>query len=149
MHCNVLIRNGIAYIPTPAETDVGYYLDIEPVEVADVLNVEALDKAIRQTIARGHPPAASLPTIGKRPQWVVLKYAKVKSIKAFENNLSRWQLAEDDDVYQIEPFQKSPHHRGWVPDHSRQEILPLGTSLDEAIKRFVVVIQTAQKAEES
>jgi hypothetical protein len=32
---------------------------------------------------------------------------------------------------------------GWVPDEDREEVLPIGTTFDDAVKRFVEILQSS------
>jgi hypothetical protein len=137
------IRNRTAYVPTAAKTHAGYYLDIEPVEVTTISDEEGFIAAIRRTIDRGHPivPAPTRATGFPKP--VILRYAKLQSLTAFEKDASYWQLHKQDNQYRIEQWKKGAQG-GWIPDPALSEALPLGSSVDEAIKRLVSSVQSAR-----
>src|SRR5258708_39144334 len=130
MLCHLYIRNGTAYVPTAAKTEAGYYLDIDPVEVTSISDAEGFARAVRQTIDRGHPTVPTPTRATGFPKPVVLRYAKVRSLTAFEKDTSYWQLHRKDDAYQIEQWMKGPQG-GLLPDPARNERLSPGTSLDE------------------
>jgi hypothetical protein len=140
MKCSLFVRNGTAYIPTLAKTEAGYYMDIDPVVVVSVSDSEAFAKSILETIARGHPKIPTPTRDVGFPQWVVPKYAKLKSRSAFEKGATYWNLAERDGAYTIEEWQKR-EQGGWLPDPSKVERLPPGTSLNNAAQRFVERVQ--------
>src|SRR5256885_17252816 len=96
---NLYLRNGTAYVPTVAQTEAGFFLDTDPVEVIPAVNTEALRNAVKQAIARGNPKVPT-PTRAAFPKPVVLRYAKVKSWSAFEKGCSNWTIVETDGLYQ-------------------------------------------------
>ena len=113
---NVYLRYGVAYVPTVAQTDAGFFLDVDPVAVVSATDTEALQHAIKQAIGRGNPKVAT-PTRAAFPKPVLLKYAKVKSWSAFEKGCLNWTIVEEDGVYQVKPGRKWPD-RGWEDDPS-------------------------------
>jgi hypothetical protein len=96
----IYLKNGTAYVPTVAETEAGFYVDVDPVKVIPALDSEALQRAIKETIARGNPriptprPAAFLKS-------AVLKYANVNSWSEFEKDASCWKIVENGGKYRI------------------------------------------------
>jgi hypothetical protein len=143
IRCVLFVRSGIVYIPVAAKTEAGFYMDIEPVEVAPVSDTEAFRKAIMQTIARGHP---IIPTPSREagfPKPVVPQYAKVKSWKTFEKGATYWTFNEKDGAYHIEQWQKRDKG-GWLPDPERREVLPTATTLDQAFQRLIDRIRKAE-----
>jgi hypothetical protein len=142
MLCHLYIRNGTAYVPTAAKTQAGYYLDIEPVEVVPISDDEGFARAIRRSIDRGHPVVSTPTRATGFPKPVILASAKVRTPAAFEKDASYWQLCKTDHSYVIENWKKGSQ-TGWVPDLSRIEILPIGTSVDEAIKQLTKSVQSA------
>lgn len=100
------LRKGAAYVPTVAQTEAGFYMDIEPVEVVPLSNMEALQRAVKQAISRGNP-RVSTPSRATFPKPVVLSHAKVKSWSTFEESASCWQIVEKDGSYQMGPMRTS------------------------------------------
>ena len=141
MLCHLYIRNGTAYVPTAAKTQAGYYLDIDPVEVTSISDEEGFIRAIRRCIDRGHPIVPTPTRATGFPKPVILRYVKVRSLAAFEKDASYWQLHKEDDLYRIEQW-KNGAQGGWLPDPARNETLPLGASVDDAIKCLINSVQS-------
>src|SRR5882757_6079966 len=121
---HLYLRDGRAYVPSVGQTEAGFYLDIEPVEVALAVDTDALQRAITEVIQRGNPKIPT-PARAAFPKPVVLKYAKVKSWSAFEKGCLNWTVVEKDGVYHVKPDRKRPD-RGWEDDPTRIETLPPG-----------------------
>jgi hypothetical protein len=140
MLCHLYVRAGIAYIPTAAKTEAGYYLDIEPVEVTAVSNSVAFDAALKRAINRGHPVVPT-PTRMTFPRPVILKYAKARSINGFERGATYWQLTKENELYKIGKWKKRPQG-GWVPDPTREQTMRPRATLGDATKRLVERVQS-------
>ena len=140
MYCQLYIRNGIAYVPITAKTEAGYYMNVDPVEVVPVSDTESFARAVDRVIAHGHPIVPTPTRASGFPKPVVPKYAKLGSWRAFEKGATSWKLVEKDGVYTIEQWQKR-EQGGWLPDPDRDEQLPQGASLDDAVRRLVERIQ--------
>jgi hypothetical protein len=138
---NLYLRNGTAYVPTVAQTEAGFFLDTDPVEVVSAVDTEALRNAIKQAIGRGNPRVPT-PTRAAFPKPVVLKYAKVESWSAFEKGCSNWTIVEKDGLYQIKRGRKLPD-RGWEDDPAQIETLPPGTGIDEVAQRAASTMKSA------
>jgi len=138
---NVYLRNGIAFIPTVAQTDEGFFLDVDPVGVVSATNTEALQHAIKQAIGRGNPKVPA-PTRAAFPKPVLLRYAKVKSWSAFEKGCLNWTIVEKGDVYHVKQGRKRSD-AGWEDDPKRIEALPPGIGIDEVARRVTSSIQAA------
>lgn len=144
---HIYLRNRTAFIPTVAQTDAGFYLDVEPVEVVSAIDTEALQHAFKQAIARGNPKVPT-PTRAAFPKPVVLRYAKVKSWSAFERGCLYWTITEKDGVYHAIQGRKRPD-RGWEDDPTRIKTLPPGIGIDEVAQRLASSVQTALEAHEA
>lgn len=143
---NVYLRNGIAFVPTVAQTDAGFYLDVDPVGVVSATDTQALQHAVKQAIGRGNPKVPT-PTRAAFPKPVVLKYAKAKSWSVFEKGCLNWTIVEKDGVYHVKPGRKRPD-RGWEDDPKRSEALPPGIGIDEVAQRVASSVQMALEAHE-
>jgi len=73
---NIYLRKGMAFAPTVAQTEAGYYLNINPVEVIPAIDADGLRHAVEQVIGRGNPSVPT-PTRADFPKPVILDYAKV------------------------------------------------------------------------
>lgn len=131
----VYIREGKVFIPTVARTDAGYFVDVDPVFVHPVQDRQAIMGSVRSVIAGGNPviPAFSRESF---PKPVVLRYAKVKSWRAFQALASAFQLCLTDSGYEIQPLRKAgPNH--FEEDFERLVKLPPGITVDEFAREFV------------
>jgi hypothetical protein len=135
-----LLKN-TAYIPAVAQTEAGFYLDIDPVTVVAATDFQVLKNAIAKTISESNPVIAT-PSRAEFSKPVVLRYSKVKSWAAFERGAMQWTIIEKDGIYQIKPGRKSPD-QGWEDDPAREETLPITTSLDEIAQRVASLMQLA------
>jgi hypothetical protein len=132
-HSGLYIRKGLAYVPTEARTEAGFYLEVEPIEVVTASDEAALEKALLDTIRRGHP---IVPT----PDWrdttsSVARCAKVKSWSAFQRDALCWGVGLEGGQYVIAPWRKSG--RGFEPDREAKEFLPGDTPVEQVVRRLV------------
>jgi|SRR5450756_683643 len=141
---HIYLRNRTAFIPTVAQTDAGFFLDVDPVGVVSTTDTEALQHAVKQAIGRGNPKVPT-PTRAAFPKPVVLKYTKVKSWPAFERDCLYWTIVEKDGVYHVIQGRKRLD-RGWEDDPERIEALPPGADIDEVAQRVTSSVQTALEA---
>lgn len=130
---HIYVRKGITYVPTVAQTEAGFYLDIEPVAAIPATNVDAVQAAVRQAIGRGNPRIPT-PTRATFPKSVILKHAQVKSRSAFEKEASLWTISRNGDRYQIQADRKCPDG-GWEADPSQVELLPEGAGVEAVAER--------------
>jgi hypothetical protein len=127
------LRNGLAFAPTMAKTDAGYYLMVEPVDVQPASSVDALQKVLLAAIARGNPIAPT-PTPPNFPRPVMERYCGMKSLSAFERTATYWSISQNADGFRICEWQRSDRHRrGWAWEQiPESEIrLPANTTLEE------------------
>ena len=128
MQWQVYLRKGLAFLPTVARTDAGFYLNREPVEVVPVTDNAELVQAILRTLRRGNPSVAT-PTSGSYPKPILLQYAKVKSWSTFASTASGFSIAKRDGLYIICSY-RATEGGGHEEDLSRQETLPASTELE-------------------
>ena len=140
-HC--YLRRGVVYLPTLGIIDKGYYSDIEPVAVVPLSNTEALQKALRDTVARGNPKVSSLGQSQRSPP-VVLKYAGVKIWAAFARGTSTWGFGEEKGALQIVGYRDSATG-GWEQDPDNIESFPKNSTIDDVIERMIAILQAAAK----
>ena len=134
------LRKGVAYVPTTAKTEAGYWLSIEPVDVAPVRNAEDLHQLLIKAIGRGNP-VVKTPTRQNFPPPVMQRYCGMKSLSAFERSAALWAISLRDDSYVIYPWRRSTQHRGaWEEDYDQRTTLPLTTPLEE------VALSAAERA---
>ena len=135
----IYLRKDKVYVPTVAQTEAGFYTDIEPVIVVPAIDSKAFQGAVREIMAKGNPIVPT-PTRASFPKPVILKYANVNSWSAFEKGALHWTVVEKLGNYQIKPSQRR-QDRGWEEDPKRIEALPEGATLDEVARRVVALVQ--------
>ena len=123
-------------IPTMAKTKAGYYMGIEPEEVVDSRNEQAIEEAIIRIVKRGNPSVPTPPGGSKFPKSPLLKYAKMKSISSFDKIAKSWKFAKRDGAFLIVPY-RPRIDRGKEEDTERGEAIPSGVSLETAVHRLV------------
>jgi hypothetical protein len=139
MHCTCYLRKGIVYIPTLGMMDKGLYRHIEPVATSPQSNTDALREIFAEAFARGNPKVPLLKQPDTSPS-VLLKYAGVKTWRAFALEASTWSVDERDGQYKILWYRKDPPN-GWTRDKSQDEIFPAGSSASEVIERMIAILQ--------
>jgi len=122
MYWSFYLRKGVAYIPTTAKTEAGFWLAIEPVDVAPAHSVEELQRLLLKTIGRGNP-VVQTPTRQDCPPPVMQRYCGMKSFSAFERTAALWAISVNVDSYVIylatefRP-QGSMGRRRWAEDNA-------------------------------
>jgi hypothetical protein len=130
---HVYVRQGIAYVPTVARAEAGFYLAIEPVAAVPATDVDAVQVAVQQAIGKGNPRIPT-PSRATFPKSVILKEARVKSWSVFENGASLLTISRKGDRYKIQAGRKRPD-AGWEPDPSQVELLPEGAGVEAVAER--------------
>ncbi len=133
MTWQIYLRNDVVYVPTVAQTEAGFYLGVEPVDVVPVANTEALQRAIWRAMNTGNPKIAT-PARGSFPN--------VKSWPIFEKNALFWSVAEKDGSYEICRGRKRAD-RGWEDDPAQIQKMPPGLGLQEVSRRIASLVQAA------
>jgi hypothetical protein len=134
------LRKGSVYVPTTAQTEAGFYLDIEPVEVAAVQDLEAVQRAIVGAMNRGNPRVPT-PTRATSPKPVVLKYSDVKSWSRFERDAENWTLADGNGGYQLVPGRRRAD-RGWEDDLDKKEEFPADIGIEGVARQVARSIRS-------
>jgi hypothetical protein len=129
------IRKGHAFIPTMAQTEAGFYMGIDPVEVVDASDRKAVVDAVLRAIARGNPRVPT-PTRDNFPEDVLLKYANVKSLSTFEKLAQTWKFSKRQGAYLIAPY-RPLKSGGSEEDPERTEAIPTEEPLETAVQRLV------------
>jgi hypothetical protein len=137
-HC--YLKKGFIYIPTVVNQGTAVYMDVEPVTVASIADVERLRCTLRDTIPERNDFLAPSVEDAHRPA-VVLKYTGDRSWAAFTRTASYWSIYEKGGNYQIEGHKRRPGTGSWTPDPERTIKFPSGTKVDEVIDRMVTILQ--------
>lgn len=123
-------------VPTMARTKAGYYMGVEPVEVVEAHNQQAIVEAIIRTVIRGNPSVPTPPGGAEFPKSPLLKYAKIKSRSRFDEIAKAWKFAKRDGTFLIVPYRPRAD-RGKEEDTECGEAIPPGTPLETAVQRLV------------
>lgn len=140
------LRSGVAFIPTTAKTQAGFYIDVEPVEVVPVTERTSLERALLRTIQRGNPIVPT-PARATFPAPVVLAHAKMRSWAAFEKSASGWSIAKVEGAFTIAPY-RAGKHGGWKEDLESKEAIPDDVALRDIVARVLdrAIAKTTQQA---
>jgi hypothetical protein len=97
---HVYVRSGTAFVPDVAQTQAGFFLDVDPVRVADLDDFESLSSAIEEAMRAGNPRVPT-PTRSAFPKPVILKPAGVKSWNAFVERGACFTIFRDNEGLEI------------------------------------------------
>jgi hypothetical protein len=140
MFWQVYQKDGAVYIPTVAQTAAGFYVDVDPVAVVAATDIEALQRVIKETIARGNPkiPTPSRATLLNS---VILKYANASSWSEFESGGVCWKVVETGGSFRIKV-----RAQGIATDSEalrKLECLADGIGIDEVARTLAALIHSA------
>lgn len=127
-----------AYLPTCARTDAGYHLDIDPVEVASILDTDAFVAALARGIGRGNPEVRT-PDRDSFPPPAVLKHTRAASWSSFEETASVWLIEDRNNQLRLVPSRRAPDG-GWTSEYSRTHVLPRGASIETICRAVHAVV---------
>ncbi len=135
------LKNRTVYIPTTVSQGRALYMDVEPVTVVPIADVQRLRGAMRETIPKENKFVAPSVEDARKPP-VLLKYTGDKSWSAFKRGASSWSIYEKDGNYQIEGHRTHP--KGYWEEDPEQIIkFPPGTKVDDVIERMIGILQSA------
>jgi hypothetical protein len=141
--CSIYLRKKQAIVPTPAITEAGFFIEMEPVAVADAADTAAVVHAIVSALERGNPRIKT-PARDAFPPPVVLPYAGVKSWKTFEKGAQTWGIDVEAKHIVIRP-QRTHAEGGWVDDEDRLEYFAPDTPFEKIAQRVAQLVQLAMK----
>ena len=136
------IKSGRIMVPSISKTEAGFYLDCDPVEMAEVDNALSISLAVRRTLDRG---CTQVPTPGRDEfqKWVLLKNTNSKTPRELHRQCLIWSFDEDSNKgFRIEGFKNLPNGKGAEPDPAVVTVLPPGTSFEHAIEKLLGMIKT-------
>ena len=135
----IIVWRGKAYLPCQAQTEAGYYMNVEPVYVAG-LNAEELLSAIQKVLG-AELPRVPTPT---REEWKrqmsrtvdpVLKATKARRWKELtETGASYliWWIDKDKEI-RVEMSRPCEKSGWWESDPGKRRIFPPDTPLEEIV----------------
>jgi hypothetical protein len=138
---NLYIRSGKAYIPSMAKSDVGVYIEIEPVAVVD-LKFDDLLAAIGNSVQKGNPtiPHPSWDEMKTLPQ-PVLKAAKVRSWRQFVQKVKVYSIEQNANGFELKYFERAKKGNGFFSDNSRTKKFSRDTALQEIVQAVLLDVQ--------
>jgi hypothetical protein len=137
-HWVIFLFKKQAFIPTMARTKAGFYMGIEPVEVVDARDPDALEQAMIRVVKRGNPSVPTPPGGAKFPKSVLLKYAKIKSISTFDKLAKSWGLSKRQGAYLIVPDRlRKDAEGGKEEDMERGEAIPADVYLETVVRHLI------------
>jgi hypothetical protein len=144
MHLSVDLYRAKVLIPTKARTTAGFYMDVEPVEVADITEPHAVQQALKRAWARGNPLVAT-PSRRDYPRPVVLHHAGVRTWASYEKGVRSWSIDQSGGVFEIIPLRRR-RDRGLEEDIEHRKVLPQGAGLDDLAARVAEIVALAAGA---
>lgn len=141
--CSIYLRKGQVIVPTASQTDAGFYIELEPVTVADAVDADAVVCAVVAAMELGNPRIKTPERDAYLPP-VVLPYAGVKSWKTFEKGAQTWSVDVEAKHIVIRP-QRTHEEGGWVDDEDKLEYFPPDTPFEKIAQRVAQLVQLAMK----
>lgn len=134
------VRKGLAYIPTVAQTEAGFFIDIEPVLTLPVSDRERLIQAIASMVSRAN---VCVPTPARSDYGtpVVVTAAGVKTWATFEKIAQLYKIYRTDTEYEIPRVERTD--RGWMDSPYEVKRLPLSLSHEEVARILVEQVPLA------
>jgi hypothetical protein len=134
MYCSFYLRKGIAFLPTMAKTEAGYWLMVQPVDVEAVGSANALQKSLMALFARGNPTVQT-PTRRNFPRPIMERYCGMKSLSVFKRTATYWSISQDEQGFRVYAWRRSERYRGaWEENQGGQIRLPVCTPLEEVAR---------------
>jgi len=119
---HVYILKDTAFVPDVAQTEAGFFLDVEPVRVAMLDDLKSLTLAIEQTMIAGNPLVPT-PTRAAFPKPVILKSAGVKNWNTFVKRGACFTIFRGDGELEIAETGRNDDG-DWVDAPSLNQKLP-------------------------
>lgn len=133
---HVYVRKGKAFIPDVARTEAGYFLDVEPVRVANLDDLQSLASSISQAMAAGNPQVPT-PTRAAFPKPVILKPAGVRNWNDFVEGGACFTIYRGEGEFEITETGRNADGE-WVDVPTLNQKLP-GSSLAADIAQRIAV----------
>jgi hypothetical protein len=111
---HVYFRGGRFFVPVVAQTDAGYFLDIDPVATVPGDAADALATCVSAAIDRGNPRVPA-PLRHEFPAPVVLAPAGVKTWATFERKAACWTITRDAGNYTVAASGRGADGK-WIED---------------------------------
>jgi hypothetical protein len=140
MHWSLYLRKNKLYIPSVAQTEAGFYLEVDPVDVIDRDDCDGVCAAVSRVLAMGNPIIPT-PTRAAFPKWVILKYSGVRSHSVFEREAEKWSIQKDSHRYVLR-HERRHAEGGWGEEPLYSESLPDTISIEDLGRRIFLLIKS-------
>jgi hypothetical protein len=136
----IYVWEGRAYVPVKGRIPSGLYLEMDPVQVAELTLGAILDAASRVD-AMGNPALPQPPEKFWRKRWSpTLETSKAPSWKAMMRTGTAYSI--DREAEQIVLRSSKPDKRGrWEWDRDKNRVFPLDTPLEDIVPFILEDIQ--------
>jgi hypothetical protein len=143
IYCNE--KTGAVLIPCSAKTEVGFWLDVEPVEVAHADNEASILGSLRKIAALG---VRSVPTPRRDafPKPVILKFAGSKTWGAFQKIHILVHLEQSAKGQFSVQLWERVEGRSYQPGPTPPKVFQQGTSLEDAASEVAQLIRCARNS---
>jgi hypothetical protein len=131
---HVYVRKGTAFVPNVAQTEAGFFLDVEPVRVASLEDFRSLVSAIEQAMAAGNPPVPT-PSRAAFPKPAILKPASVKNWNAFVTRGACFTVFRGESEIEIAETGRNEHGE-WVEAPCLNQKLSPSSPASEIARRI-------------
>lgn len=141
-HAFANLKSGTLLLAQSAQTDAGFWMDIEPVIAAD-LNAEVAVRDAFEAIQTNDVVRIGTPPRDAHPAPVVLQHARIRTWIELERKycqFSVWTQVEDSSI-KIEGWKPALDSQGMEPDPGRVEVLPKGSTIQDLTCRFLAMIE--------
>lgn len=132
---------GLVVMPTKAKTEAGFWMDVEPVEVARIDDKNLIARSVKRI---AFAPLRTIPTPPRDhfPGPVVLKAGKVRSWSQFHWNYSLINIAADESgAVSVETWEK---HADGSYQPNREGLKNIFPTLDEALDAAIEEIEKSE-----
>jgi hypothetical protein len=102
-HFTVYCLGDRVLLPTSSKTQAGFWLETEPVAVADMNEWQSVVRVIGDALVAEHPVVATPPR-HNFPKPVVLAPAGVKTWRAFLSKARGWRIEKNGGAYSLIPL---------------------------------------------
>jgi hypothetical protein len=132
---HVYVRKGTGFVPNVAQTEAGFFLDVEPVRVAKLDALPSLASAIEQAMVVGNP-LVSTPSRAAFPKPVILKFAGVKNWNAFVERGVCFTLFRGEAELELTETARNDDGE-WTDAPSLNQKLPLASTASDIARRII------------
>jgi len=140
---HVYVRKGTAFVPNVARTEAGFLLDVEPVRVVKLSDLQSLASAIEQAMAAGNPRVPT-PTRDEYKKPFLIGLAGVRTWKAFERTGACFTVFRSNDELEITETARNDDGE-WVDAPSLNQKLSPTAPASEIARR--IAERTSQRAD--